>query len=241
MATEQPCAGLGSWHPWLPCKAFDPRESLNLGQHIRTNVNGVFTISTPGNANDFVSVTPLSGNGFCVDVILGSWTKSFVGVIPGNDPAFDESRFDWIPHHHNPQNYHLFFLSCPNSIAGAYFFPPARNLSPTYVTAQSLGPFPHVGHAPWRPIPSRVFDTTLLQGQIVPPPVRAPYPHVFFVFAPTRWTPEKTPRIHSRHGFQNVLQTFLPPLESLPNHSFAGDPHRRRQLYAPTVGFLGST
>ena len=40
--------------------AFDPRESPNLGQHIRTNVNGVFVGSILGNENDFVGATPLS-------------------------------------------------------------------------------------------------------------------------------------------------------------------------------------
>ena len=72
MATEQPYAGLSSWHPWPCCKAFNPWESLNLGQHIRTNVSGVFIISTPANENDFVGVTPLSGNSFYVDVVLGN-------------------------------------------------------------------------------------------------------------------------------------------------------------------------
>ena len=205
MVTEQPCTGLNLWHPWPCCKAFDPRESLNLGQYIRTNVNGVFAVSTPGNENDFIGTTPLSVNDFCVDVVLGSWTESFVGVIPGNDPASGESRFGWILHRHDPRHYHLFFLGCPNSIAGSYFFPPVRNLSPIYATAQSLGPFPRVGHAPWRPILLGVFDTTLLQGQIVPPPVRAPGPHVFSIFALTRRTPKRTPQIRSRHCLQNVL------------------------------------
>ena len=204
-------------------------------------MSSVFAVLAFGNENDFVSVTPLSGNGFCVDVVLGSWTESFVGVIPGNDRASGESWFGWTLHHHDPRHYHLFFLGCPDSVADTYFFPPIRNLSPTYVTAQSLGPFPRVGYAPWRSIPFGVFDTTFLRGQIVPSPIRAPCPHVFSVFSPTKWTPESTSRIRSRHSLQNVIQTFFPPLKSLLNHSFAGDPHRRRQLCAPTVGFLGST
>ena len=161
-------------------------------------------------------------------------------MIPGNDPASGVSRISWIPHHHDPRHYHLFFLDCLDSVAGAYFFPPVQNLSPT-LTAQSLGPFPHVGHALWHSILFRVFDMTLLRGQIVPPPARAPCLYVFSVFAPAMWTPKRTQQIRSRHGLQNILQTFFPPLGSLPNHNFAGDLHRRRQLYAPTIGFLGST
>ena len=191
MATEQPYAGLGLWYPWPRCKAFDPQESLNLGQHVRTNVNGVFAVSILGNENDFVGATPLSINGFCVDVVPGSWTKSFVGVIPGNDPAFGKSQIGWILHHRDPRHYHLSFLDCPDSVASAYFFSPIRNLSPTCVTAQSLGLFPYVGHAPWRLILFGVFDMTLLQGQIVPPPVCAPGPHIFSVFASTKWIPNR--------------------------------------------------
>ena len=160
-------------------------------------------------------------------------------MIPRNDPASGESRFGWILHHHDPRHYHLFFLSCPDSVVGPYFFPPIRNLSPTYVTAQSLGPFPLVGHAPWRPILFGVFNTTLLQGQTVLPPVRALGLHVFSVFAPAKWTPERTLWIRSQHGLRNVLQTLFPPVKSLPNHGFAGDSHRRRQLCTPTIGFLG--
>ena len=154
--------------------AFDPQGSLNLSQHIRTNVNNVFASSIPGNENDFIGATPLSGIGFCVDVVLESWTESFVVVIPRNDPASGDGQFGWIPHHHDPRHYHLFFLSRLDFVAGAYFFPPVRNLSLTYVTAQSLGPFPCVGHTPWRPISFGVFNTTLLQGQIVLLPTRAP-------------------------------------------------------------------
>ena len=113
MATEQPCAGLGSLHPWPRCKAFDPQESLNLGQHIHTNVSGVFAVSTLGNKNDFIGMTPLNGNGFCVDVVLGSWTESFVSMILENGPASGESRFSWTLRHHDPRHYHLFFLDCP--------------------------------------------------------------------------------------------------------------------------------
>ena len=132
MAIEQPCAGLSSWHPWPHCKASDPRDSLNLGQHIRMNVSGVFAVSTPRTENDFVGTIPLSVNGFCVDMVLRSWTKSFVGMILENDPASSESWFSWILHRHDPRHYHIFFLGCPDSVAGAYFFPPIRNLSPTY-------------------------------------------------------------------------------------------------------------
>ena len=85
-------------------------------------------------------------------------------MIPGNDPASDEGRFGWIPHYHDPRHYHLFFLGRLDSVAGAYFFPSVRNLLPTYVTAQSFGPFSRVGHTQWRSIPFGVFDTTLLQG-----------------------------------------------------------------------------
>ena len=91
MATEQLCAGLGSSHPWPHCKAFHPRGSLNLGQHVRMNARDVFVVSTLENENDFVSATPSSVNDFYVDVVLGNWTESSVGVIPGNDPAFGES------------------------------------------------------------------------------------------------------------------------------------------------------
>ena len=95
-------------------------------------------------------------------MVLGSGTGSYVGVILGNGPASGMSRIGWIPYRHDPSNYHLFFPSCLDSVAGAYFFPSVRNLSPSYVTAQSLGPFPRIGYAPWHPIPFGVFDTTLL-------------------------------------------------------------------------------
>ena len=127
-------------------------------------MNDIFASSIPGNEKDFVGVTPLSGNGFYVDVVLGSWIESYVGVIPGNDPASGMSWIGWIPHHHNPRHYHLFFLGRLDSVAGTYFFPPVRNLSPTYITAQSLGPCPRVGYALWRPIPFGVFDSILLQA-----------------------------------------------------------------------------
>ena len=148
MVTEQPCTGLGSWHPWPRCKAFDPRESLNLDQHVHTNVSGFFVFLILRNDNDFVGAIPSSVNGSCVDVVLRSWTESFVDVIPGNDLAFGKSRFDWILHHHDPRHYHLSFLDGPDSVTGAYFFPPVGNLSLTCVTARSLGLFPRVGHAP---------------------------------------------------------------------------------------------
>ena len=45
------------------------------------NVSGVFAVSTPRIENDFVGTTPLSMNGFCVDVVLRSWTESFVDMI----------------------------------------------------------------------------------------------------------------------------------------------------------------
>ena len=146
-----------------------------------------------------------------------AWTVSVLmwslGVGPSplstwflrGDPASSESWFGWILHRHDPRHYHLFFLGCPDSVANTYFFPPIRNLSPTYAIALSLGPFPRVGHVPWRPILFGVFNTTLLQGQIVPPPICTPSPHVFSVFAPARCTPEKTLWIHSRHGLQNVF------------------------------------
>ena len=91
MVTEQLCAGLGSSHPWPHYQAFHPRESLNLGQHVRTNVSGIFIVSIPGNENDFVGAIPFSVNGFCVNMVLENWTESSVGVILGNDPAFGES------------------------------------------------------------------------------------------------------------------------------------------------------
>ena len=55
------------------------------------NVNSVFIASIPRNENDFVDASPSSASSSCVDVILGSWIGSFVGVIPGNDPAFGKS------------------------------------------------------------------------------------------------------------------------------------------------------
>ena len=55
------------------------------------NASDVFVVLTPENENDFIGVTPSSVNGFCVDVVLGNWTESSVGVIPGNDPTFGES------------------------------------------------------------------------------------------------------------------------------------------------------
>ena len=91
MATEQLYAGLSSSHPWLRYKAFHPQGSLSLNHYVRTNVSGVFIASIPGNENDFVGTTPSSVNGSYVDVVLGNWIGSFVGVIPGNDPAFGKS------------------------------------------------------------------------------------------------------------------------------------------------------
>ena len=70
MATEQLCAGLGSSHPWPHCKAFHPRGSLSLGQHVRMNVSGVFVASIPRSENDFIGVTP-----------SGSLSVSFPGMI----------------------------------------------------------------------------------------------------------------------------------------------------------------
>ena len=64
MATEQLYAGLGSSHPWPHCKAFHPRGSLNLSQHVLMNVSGVFFVSTPVNENDFVGATPLERERF---------------------------------------------------------------------------------------------------------------------------------------------------------------------------------
>ena len=143
--------------------AFDPQGSLNLSQHIRTNVNNVFASSIPGNENDFIGATPLSGIGFCVDVVLESWTESFVVVIPRNDPASGDGQFGWIPHHHDPRHYHLFFLSRLDFVVGAYFFPPVRNLSLTYITAQSLSRMvteqPYAGLGSWHPWPRcKAFD-----------------------------------------------------------------------------------
>ena len=57
-------------------------------------MNGVFTDATPGNENDFVDATPLSEKGFCVDVVLGSWTESYIGMIPGNDLASGVSQIN---------------------------------------------------------------------------------------------------------------------------------------------------
>ena len=91
MATEQLYARLGLLHPWPHCKVFHPRGSLNLGQHVCTNMSCVFVVSIPGYENDFVDATPSSVNGVCVDVVLGNWTESFIDAIPGNDPALGES------------------------------------------------------------------------------------------------------------------------------------------------------
>ena len=163
-------------------------------------MSSVFVVSIPGNENDFIGATPSSVNGVCVDVVLGNWIESFVNMIPRNDSALDESSFGLTLHHCDPRNYHIFFLGCTDSVAGTYFSLPIQNLSPTYVTAQFLGLFHRAGHAPWRPILFGVFDTILPQGQIVPLPTRLPGPRAFFGFAPSKWTPEKTLRIRSRHG-----------------------------------------
>ena len=87
-------------------------------------MSGFFVISILGNENDFVGAIPSSVNGSYVDVVLRSWTESFVDVIPENDLAFGKSRFGWILHHRDPRHYHLSFLNGPDSVAGAYFFPP---------------------------------------------------------------------------------------------------------------------
>ena len=91
MVTEQLCTGLGSSNPWPHCKAFHPQGSLSLGHHVRMNVSGVFVASIPGNENDFVGTTASSVNGSYVEVVLGNWIGSFVGVILGNDPTFGKS------------------------------------------------------------------------------------------------------------------------------------------------------
>ena len=57
------------------------------------NVSSFFAVSIPGNENDFVSAIPSSVNGICVDVVLRSWTESFVDMIPENDLTFGKSRF----------------------------------------------------------------------------------------------------------------------------------------------------
>ena len=130
-------------------------------------------------------------------MVLGSETESYVGVILRNNPVFGVSRIGWIPHHHGPPHYHIFFLDYLDSVVSAYFLPLIRNLSPIYVTAQPPGPFPHIVHASWCLIQFGVFDMTLLRGQIVPPLARAPCFRIFSVFAPTMWTPERTQWIRS--------------------------------------------
>ena len=57
-------------------------------------MSSVFAVLAFGNENDFVDATPLSEKGFCVDVVLGSWTESYIGMIPGNDLASGVSQIN---------------------------------------------------------------------------------------------------------------------------------------------------
>ena len=85
--------------------------------------------------------------------------------------------------------------------------PQIPNLSQVYAIALRPDLFLRIVHALRCQILFGVFDMNLLWGQIDPLFARASYLCVFFVFIPAIWIPEKTPRIRSRRGLPNLLQT----------------------------------
>ena len=154
----------------------------------------------------------------------------------GNGPVVGECRIDWIPLHRGPPRYHLFFVGSLDPFVGTYFLLPIRNLSPIYVTTQSPGPFRRVVHAPWHLILFEMFDITPLRGQIVPPLVYAPCLHVFSVFVPAMWTPERTQWISSRHDLPNILMIFSPCLSLCQTTTLQEIPTDGANCASPTQG-----
>ena len=130
-------------------------------------------------------------------------------LMNGNDPYVDVSQIGWILPHTDFPHYHPSFLDYLGLFSGTYLLPQIPNLSPVCTTAPPPDLFPRIFHAPRRLISFNVFDITPLRGQTVPPFARAPYLRDFYVFIPSMWIPKKTPRIRSRRGFLNILQTFF--------------------------------
>ena len=96
---------------------------------------------------------------------------------------------------------HIDFPHCHPSFLGylghlgpfsdAYLLPLIPNLSPVCATPPPPDLSPRIVHAPRCLILFGVFDMTLLRGQTVPLLAYAPYLHVFYVFIPAMWIPEK--------------------------------------------------
>ena len=135
-------------------------------------------------------------NNLDVDAILENENDSCVGMIlvNGKDLGVDGNWIGWIPPPHiDFPHYHPSFLGYPDPFSGPYLLPPIPNLSPIYATSPPSNLSPRIVHAPRRLILFGVFDMTLLQGQTVPLPAHASGLHVFYVFVPAIWIPEKTP------------------------------------------------
>ena len=149
-------------------------------------------------------------NGSCIDVILGSGNGSCVNVIlvNGNDSGVFGNQIGWIPPYIDFPNYHPSFLGHLGPLSGVYLLSPTLNLSPVYATTPPPDLSCRIARAPRCLILFSVFDMTLFRGHTVPLLAHAPYPHVFYVFSPTMWIPEKTPQICFQRGLTNVLQTF---------------------------------
>ena len=143
------------------------------------------------------------------------------------------SQINWIPLHYSPPHYHLSFLGHLDPFSGAYFLHLIPNLSPVYATAQPPDLFPRTVHAPWCLILFGMFDITPLQGQIVPPLARAPCLHVFFCLRSCYVDPQEDPTDSLLAWSPERPSDIFPLDESLLNHSFVGDSHRRRQLCVP--------
>ena len=135
-------------------------------------------------------------NGLDIDAILENENDSCVGMIlvNGNDPGMDGNWIGWIPpptsifHTTHPS-----FLGYLGPFSGPFLLPPIPNLSPIYATSPPSNLSPRIVHAPRRLILFGVFNMTLLRGQTVPLPAHAPGLHIFYVFVPAIWIPEKTP------------------------------------------------
>ena len=97
------------------------------------------------------------------------------------------------------------------------------------VTAPAPGLYHHVADVLRRLKSSGVSGPILLPIRTFPLLSDAPYPPAASAFSPSTLIPEKILRNCSERAPLNAPQTS-PLLESLPNHSFVGEPHGGRQL-----------
>jgi len=149
-------------------------------------------------------------NGPGVNATLENGSSSYIGVIlrKGNDPSVNENQTGWIPPHHDFPCYHPSFLGYLSPFSSANLLLPTPNPSPICATAPTPGLSHQIARALRHLTLFGEFGPTPPHGQTLPLFTRASYPHIFFVFSPAMWSPEKTPQIHSRRGLPNVLQTF---------------------------------